>query len=104
MLQLQHLIRVRQPGIETLAGPENAKVEVWATRAGQAALKTRYQPVTVADGVTVYGDKTQLVWQAQGFNIWIRPTGSSDAGLPRGKALGRLVKASLEVPFIDDRS
>jgi hypothetical protein len=86
------------------AGPENAKVEVWATRAGQAGLQTRYQPVTVAGGITVYGDNTQLVWQAQGFNIWIRPTGSSDAGLPRGKALERLVKASLEVPFIDDRS
>jgi hypothetical protein len=86
------------------AGPENAKVEVWATRADPAGLQTRYQPVTVADGITVYGDRTQLVWEAQGFDIWIRPAGSSNAGLPTGKALERLVKASLEVPFVDDRS
>jgi hypothetical protein len=86
------------------AGPENTKVEMWATRAGQAALQTRYQPVMVVGGITVYGDKTQLVWQAQGLDIWIRPAGSSDAGLPREKALERLVKASLEIRFIDDRS
>jgi len=94
------------------AGPTNGRpvpnsnslIEIWATRADPAGLQTRYQPVTVAAGVTVYGDRTQLVWEAQGFDVWIRPAASSKAALPSGKALDRLVTASLEVPFVDDRS
>ena len=85
------------------AGPKNAKLDIRATRADPAGLQARYQPVTVADGVTVYGDRTQLAWEAQGFDLWIRPA-SYNAALPTGKALERLVKASLEVPFVEDRN
>jgi hypothetical protein len=84
-------------------GPETAKVNIWATKAEPGGLQTRYRLVAVAEGVTIYGDSTTLVWRAQGLDVRVQPGAGSRAALPSGKALDRLVKASLQTPFLDDR-
>jgi hypothetical protein len=91
-------------GTAIQAGPQDAKVNIWAAKAGPSGLQSRYQPLTEAGGVTVYGNSATLVWEAQGHDILVqRPTGSS-APLPSGKTLQRLVRASLQIPFVDDQS
>jgi hypothetical protein len=84
-------------------GSENAKVNVSATRAEPGGLKARYRPVAVAEGETIYGDSTTRVWRAQGLDVRVQAGAASRAALPSGKALDRLVKASLETAFLDDR-
>jgi hypothetical protein len=83
--------------------PETAKVNIWATKAEPGGLQTRYRPVAVAEGVTIYGDSTTLAWRAQGLDVRVQAGDASRAALPSGKALDRLVRASLETPFLDDR-
>ena len=83
-------------------GSKKATFEIRATKAGSAKPSGRYQPVAVAHGVAIYGDGRTFVWRAQGREIWIQPTAGSSAALPSGKALDRLVQASLTVPFKDE--
>jgi hypothetical protein len=85
-----------------MGGSKHAAFTIRATRAGPAKPSARSQPVAVTHGVTIYRDGGNLVWRAQGRNVWIQPTAGSTAALPSGKALDRLVLASLEVPFKDE--
>jgi hypothetical protein len=87
-----------------MGGSKNATFEIRATKAASAKPPARDQPVAVAHGVAIYGDGRELVWRAQGLDIWIQPTAGSNAALPSGKALNRLVQTSLEVPFKDEPS
>jgi hypothetical protein len=84
-----------------MGGSKKGAFDIRATKADPAKPSGRYQPVAVAHGVAIYGDGRTLVWRAQGRDIWIQPTVGSSAALPSGKALDRLVQASLTVPFKD---
>lgn len=83
--------------------PETTKVDISATKAAPDGLERRYRRVAVAEGVTIYGDSTTLAWSAQGLDVRVQPGAGSRAAVPSGKALDRLVKASLETPFLDER-
>jgi hypothetical protein len=87
-----------------MGGSRHATFTIRATKADSARPSGRYQPVAVAHGVAVYGDGRTLVWRAQGRDVWVQPTAGSTAALPSGKALDRLVQASLTVPFKDEPS
>lgn len=119
---------VREAGFEHLgdtgsaitARGRAAEFHIWATDADagppevesfeEAIARGVYQPLTMVEGVTVYvegpgddGAVERVVWEAQGFLVWVssaRATG--DTGVPDEHGLGSLVRASLDVAFVDD--
>jgi hypothetical protein len=77
------------------------KLDLWTTRGGPLPPPDFYQ-VAVADGITVYGDGSRLLWRVQGLNVWVQ-AGQRRSALPRGAMLTKLVRASRAVAFVPDR-
>lgn len=78
------------------------RVYVWTTSEDEGPSREEgYRATQEIDGVTVYSDGERLAWEAQGAYVWVERArrGSS---LPEGNALEDLVRATLEVRFVDD--
>jgi hypothetical protein len=90
------------PQESTLVGEGGgARFFIWVREPSEPLESSNLKRNAVIAGVQIYGG-TQLVWRAQGLNVWIAPGPDGQDALPNQEQLTRLVEASLDVEYPPD--
>lgn len=90
---------INDPNESTLIGKVGAdRFFIW-TRQAEGSLADRGLPVfsTISD-VTLYGDSSQVVWRAQGIDVWVAPGPFDGDSIPGIEALNVLVNTTTRTP------
>lgn len=90
---------VDSPEEATLVGRgDGAKFFVWTREPTEPLEESGLRFHSTIEGVDVYGG-SQLVWRAQGLNVWIGPGPEGGDEIPNDVGLASLVRATLETPY-----
>lgn len=91
---------VDDPDEQTMVGSgEGARFFIWVVES-EGTLEERGYPLRLrADNVAVYGGEEQLVWRAQGSDVWIEAGPYEGNRIPGLRGIRSLVRATLQVPY-----
>ncbi|MGH9890697.1 MAG: hypothetical protein ACREA0_01675 [bacterium] len=91
---------VDDPDEQTMVGTGGgARFFIWV-RESEGTLEDRGYPLRDrVDDVAVYGGQEQLVWRAQGFDVWIASGPYEGNRIPELNGVRALVRATIQVPY-----
>jgi hypothetical protein len=93
---------IDSPEESTLVGRgDGAKFFIWTREPTKSLEESGLRFHSTIDGVDVYGG-SQLVWRAQGLNIWIGPGPEGGDDIPNDAGLASLVRATLQTPYLPE--